>query len=128
MSNILKICMMAHNANSPLSLSLSLSLSVFCLDRGCSYFAQGMSIECRLQHRVLFKFIIMLHYADGSLECVFLCTCQLPVEFNGCEYVPAHEILRLINVRGSGWGGGWYSLFIKKFSPLFISLKFWVIH
>ena len=27
-----------------------------------------------------------------------------------------------------GKGGVWYSLFIKKFSPLFISLKFWVIH
>ena len=27
-----------------------------------------------------------------------------------------------------GGGGVWYSLFIKKFSPLFISLKFWVIH
>ena len=27
-----------------------------------------------------------------------------------------------------GGEGVWYSLFIKKFSPLFISLKFWVIH
>ena len=25
-------------------------------------------------------------------------------------------------------GGVWYSLFIKKISPLFISFKFWVIH
>ena len=36
----------------------------------------------------------------------------------------------LINMMNEGLDGGgvWYSLLIKKFSPLFISLKFWVIH
>ena len=32
------------------------------------------------------------------------------------------------HIWGSGWGGVWYSLFIKHVAHLFISLEFWVIH
>ena len=38
------------------------------------------------------------------------------------------SVCHLFNEGLDGGGGVWYSLFIKKFSLLFISLKFWVIH
>ena len=49
-------------------------------------------------------------------------------------YMSAHILLNLLNELGKrdkmrGLPRVWYSLFIKIFfSPLFISLKFWVIH